>query len=279
MKTLVIGLGSAGCKIAKYFSVYSQYEILSIDTGNNDYENFVEYPKFDNHEFYDNHEPNLEISSGDGNVLFITCGAGKISGASLRILEELEGNNITVLYIKPDLDMLTEEAKKTERITFQVLQQYARSDLLERVVVVDNSMVEKIIPEVPLNMYWNSINETIASTFHMINVFSNTQPEITTFSTIPETARIQTIGFSDLEKDSDVLFYSLQNQREKLYYYAINEDTLENEPGLYKKITKQVKMKKSKNLRTSFSVYSTKYDLNYVYVLCAASSIQEENIS
>ena len=277
--TLVIGLGKAGCNIAKYFGRYPQYDILSIDIEDNNYENFRRYPSFTNHNDYDSYKPELEFDNNSSDVIFITSGAGRISGASLRILELLKGRSITILYIKPDLEILSKAAKLRERLTFHVLQQYTRSGVFSRMVVIGNAAVENVVGDVPINKYWDKINETIASTFHMINVFNNSTPEVTTFSNIPDTARIQTIGLTDIEKGEDALFYPLQEEREKLYYYAVSSDSLENKPGLYKKITSQVKSKATENSRCSFSIYSTKYEEDYAYSLYASSIIQEENIS
>ena len=59
-------------------------------------------------------------------------------GAILRLLEQLQNNRITVLYIQPDQQLASETQKMRERIVRNVLQEYARSGRLESVILVDN---------------------------------------------------------------------------------------------------------------------------------------------
>jgi hypothetical protein len=276
--SVVIGLGRAGCEIANKFSNYSQYDVVSIDTENNNYENFRQLPVLDSHQHYDDSFSNLALLSFDDDVIFITCGAGRVSGASLRILEGLKELAITLVYIKPDLKTIDTTAQKIENLTNQILQQYTRSGVFNRMIMIDNSMIEEIVGDVPIPQYWDRVNETIASTIHMINVFDNSRAEISTFSQLPITARIQTVGLVNLENGEEKLFFDLQGAREKLYYYALNKNSLENEPGMYSKITKQVKSKHQDGVRSSFAVYSTEYNTNYVYALHAATLIQDEHL-
>lgn len=126
------------------------------------------------------------------------------------------------MYIKPDLDILSERAQLRDRVTNQVLQQYARSGLLRSMTMIDNSQLSKIVGDVPVTEYWNVINETIVSTYHMINVFKNSKSDLNTFSDLPQTARINTIGI--VADNEDKLFYPLLMPREKLYYYAISKN-------------------------------------------------------
>jgi len=280
----IIGLGSAGCNIAKKFAQYPQYKIIYIDTDNTllsavDYEHYVSINRQNSHEDYEKNYTNLNFSGVSGRVALIVGGSGLISGASLRILEQLKSHSLSIIYIKPDLDIITEKARMRERIVFHVLQQYARSNNFERIYLVDNMKVEEIAGNVSIKDYWGKINEIIASTIHMINIFSNSNPEMSTFSNIPQTAKISTFGMVDIKTGEEKLFFDLESPREKLYYYALNEKELAENDNLFKKIVNQVKGQAEEKTRASYGIYATQYEQNYVYTVHHATLIQGENIS
>tara|TARA_R100000008_G_C3551459_1_gene150642 strand:- start:31 stop:867 length:837 start_codon:yes stop_codon:yes gene_type:complete len=275
----IIGLGSAGCNIAMKFSLYPQYKTICIDTEDKGYENYVAINRQSTHEDYEQHYTSLDLSGVSGHAALIVGGSGFISGASLRILEQLQDHKISIVYIRPDLDIITEKGRMRERIVFQVMQQYARSNKFERIYLIDNLKVEEIVGAVSIKEYWNKINETIASTLHMTNVFSHTQPEMSTFSNFPETAKISTVGLVDINTGEEKLFFDLECPREKLYYYAISEKELSENADLFRDIVKQVKSRAGTKARASYGIYSTNYDKNYAYTAHHASMIQGENIS
>ena len=272
--SIVVGLGTVACKIAQKFSQYPQYKIYSYDIEDNKYRNYKPIPKCETHESYEKCNLKFDIRSKEKDVVFIVCGAGKTSGLCLRMLEKLKNKNIDVLYIKPDVDILSEKACQRERLTNQVLQQYARSGLLKSITMIDNSSVSQIVGDVAVSDYWQVINETIASTYHMINVFKNSHSDLNTFSDLPITARIKTIGI--VLENEDKLFYPLLMPREKLYYYAISKKTMDEEKGLYNKITDSIKAKSEDKVRCSFGIYPTNYEVDYIYTLQVSSLIQGE---
>ena len=49
----IVGLGQAGCNIAKLYSQYPQYEVFYIDSEAREEENFLKITKQDSHELYD----------------------------------------------------------------------------------------------------------------------------------------------------------------------------------------------------------------------------------
>jgi hypothetical protein len=275
----IIGLGSAGCNITTKFAQYPQYKTVCIDTEDRSYENFIKINRQNSHEDYEANYTELDLSGVSGNATLILGGSGLISGAALRILEQLKDHYPDVIYIKPDVDVITEKARMRDRLSRQVLQHYARSGAIQRVYLIDNLKVEEIIGDIPIKKFWDKINEFIASTVHMTNVFKNSVPEMSTFSTIPATSRISTFGLTDVETGEDKLFYDLQYARERLYYYAISQKMLTTEAGLFKKIVNQVKSKSKEKTRASYGIYPTKYEDNYVYTVHHATMVQDEIIS
>jgi hypothetical protein len=276
---VVIGMGQAGCNIAKLFSQYPQYQAFYIDSELRKEENFLKITKQDSLELYESKTRLRKkfFEKIKGPVLFVIAGAGDITGACLKVLEKMNHLDIYILYIKPDTELLSEKKRKQERVVFHVLQQYARSALFKRMFIVSNPVVESILGDVPVIGYYDKLNNLIVPTMHMINVYSNIKPEMSTFSGPVDTARISTFGSADVETGTEKLFYNLTMPREKLFYYAINEKELQSDGALYKKITSQLKEKaEGEDVRISYGIYSTQYEQNYVYCVSHATLVQEE---
>ena len=170
----IIGLGAAGCNIADKFTQYPQYNIYKIDAGLKGLKKNGIYamPKQRSAEDYESNCPSLKsfFKNVNGEVIFILCGAGAISGAALRILETIKNCEINLLYVLPDIDLLSELSQLRNNVTFNVLQQYARSGIFKTMKIVHNPRVEAIIGDVPVIGYYDKLNEIITSTMHMINV-------------------------------------------------------------------------------------------------------------
>ena len=277
----VIGLGSAGCNIAEKLSEYPQYTPYFIDSEKRPGDNFLLVTKKTSHEEY---EAKTRLRKAffqkiKGETMFIVAGAATVSGLSLRVLEKIKHLNPTILYIKSDVSLLPEIRKKQENVVFNILQQYARSTLFKKMYIVDNVVLEGILGEVPIKGYYEHLNSLIVSTLHMVNVYKNSQAEMETFSEPVNSARIGTFGVVDVESGEEKLFYPLDNPREKMYYYAINEEQLKNDGGLFKRITGHVRDKViDEKMKVSYGIYSTDYEKNYAYSVACASFIQEQII-
>ena len=70
------------------------------------------------------------------------------------------------------------------------------------------------------------------------------------------------------------MFFPLDNVKEMRYYYAINNQRIEDDGKLFTKIKEQVKNQATDEIKTSFGVYSTDYDSDYVYVVCNTPVVQ-----
>jgi len=268
----IIGLGSAGCNIVDCFAQYPQYKVFKIDNGIYG-ESCYFLPKYDTPEEYEAHIGDMSgaFNKIQGSILFVVGGSGNISGAALSLLEQLKHCEISVLYVEPDFNMLSGKRKLQEKVTYYVLQEYARSGLFERVYLVSNPQLENVLGEVPIIGYNDKLNQLLVSTFHMINVYNNNEPVVKNHSEFRETTRISTIGISNLE-NAKKLFFSLDNIREMRYYYAINKKKLETDGTLMRKITENVK--DEADIDVSYGIYATDYADDYVYCVANASMIQ-----
>jgi len=270
---ILVGLGKAGCSIARAFGKFPQYDTYGIDV---EKQADITIKKRKTHEDYDTHFPNLKrkLKFSDEDLYVVVCGAGQISGGILRLLEQLKNNDITILYIQPDLTLASEVQKKQEKIVRNVLQEYARSGLVDSIWLLDNQMVEKGIGDVPILGYYDVLNQAIVNTVHMINVFKNTEPVLGSFIAPSNLSRIATIGIVDVEKEQEKWFYDLTGVRDVVYYYGINEEELESNGSLFKTITNYVKSKVNDGMNISYGVFKTTYEQKYCYCIKYSSMVQ-----
>ena len=273
----IIGIGAAGCKIASCFKIYSQYNVFCIDSEEAHSDASLLVKEQNSHEEYEKNYKRLNgLSNCKGLTTIIVCGSGKISGISLRVIEQLKKNKINIIYVKPDVSQLANKPLMRHRTTFGILQEYARSGLLNKLYVVSNSNVELILENISLGNYWQDINNLICSAYHMLNVFENTEPLLTTLVAETDTARIGTFGVANFDTGNEKLFYDLQRPRSKKYFYGISENSMSNNRQILHLIRERMRTRSNENTHASFSIYSTDYDQNYVYSKHYASLIQEQ---
>ena len=213
----VVGLGSAGCAIADALDKYPQYNIYKIDavaSGDFDFANAYEDSSGSNFfgikerqhpEEYEKEIPSLKsfFREVKGETVFILSGGAKIAGASLVILEHLKHCRVTVLYVKPNCGTLEDVRVRMHNVCFGVLQEYARSAVFERMIVVENDSVENILGEVPIIGYYDKLNELIVWVFHMLNVLKNSKPVMGKITETKLTSRVTTIGTVDFENSEE----------------------------------------------------------------------------
>ena len=269
----IVGLGKAGCNIAKAFSKFPQYETYGIDTSK---DADITIKKRNSHEDYDKSFPSLKrkLKFTDNDVYVVIAGAGQISGGILRLLEQIKNNRITVIYIQADLTLASEVQKMQEKIVSNVLQEYARSGVIEAIWLIDNQMVEVGIGDVPIMGYYDILNQAIVNLVHMINIFKNSEPVIGNFIEPSRLSRIATIGLLDVEESEEKWFSDLTNPRDVVYYYGINEEQLKEDGTLFKKITDYVKAQVVTGVNVSYGVFKTTYDQKYCYCIKYSSMVQ-----
>lgn len=268
----VVGVGAAGCRIADLFAAYPQYTIYKIDVGLRG-ENCFALGPFHTHEEYEKNVPDMSQFFRDieGDVLFVVSGAGKISGASLQIMRQLNDCNLNVLYLRPVLSSLNKTAFLQERLVFNVFQEYARSGIFNKLFIVSNESVEEIVGDVPILEFNNSLNKQIVNAIHFINIFNNSEPIINSSEPPKEIARICTFGIQDMQSGEEKMMFPMQNICDKMYYFAIKEDDLKTDTKLIKTIREQLARNE---VRPSYHIHSTKYPESFCYTISYSSRIQ-----
>ena len=275
----IIALGTVACNVADKFKNYKEYEVYQIDHRPSRRKNYLKINKYSNPEDYEQNPPNVKkfLKDVKGEILFIACGASVASAASLVILQQIHKKcNISILYISPESELLSETKLLQEKTTFGVLQNYARSGVLDRIYLVSNIELDPLVEDASILGYHDSLNEIIVSCFHMINFFNHIDSVSDTFSEPLDVSRISTFGILNFETGEEKMFFPLDRARETRYYYGIPKDKLANEKGLHRKILGQVKEKTSDDKRVSYGIYSTNYEHECAYILSHSSVVQEK---
>jgi|TARA_R110000824_G_scaffold392500_1_gene590948 hypothetical protein len=263
---VILGLGKAGSNIAKLFKVDDNYKVFTYDGGDN-------VPVCVSSEEYESRFTKKKELSRIKNktVWLFVCGAGKIAGATLRLLEQVKNNKINVVYIIPDLSIMSEQARKRNRVTAGVLQEYARSGLLNSVYFVSNESMINIVGESPLTSYYDKMNELLFNCIHSLNVFADSDPIFGGTHEPKEVSRIRTFAFREVEKEQKKLFFPLDNITETCYIYSINETELNRNTNLIS----EIKGTMNKDIISSFSIYPSSHEYSYAYGIYYTHFTQE----
>ena len=276
----IVGLGHAGVNIVDEFKKYPQYTGYRIDVGLKGLkkDGFYALQKQESPELYEENCPSIKnfLKSATPDVTMVLSTSGHVSGATLSILEQIRDRKISLILIDSDERPRGEYTHLLGRVTFGVLQEYARSGLFQNICLISNKSMESIVGELPMIGYYDALNTLLVNTIHMINVFDNTEPVISDIAEIPDHYRISTYGICDLEeKDQEKLFFPLDNVRQVRYYIAINKKQLKEDKTLNKKINEFLEFTRDDGIDVSYGVYATNYDQNFVYCKAYTNQVQE----
>jgi hypothetical protein len=276
----VLGIGTAGSNIVKQLGEYKRYKPYTICTENQKTTKYhFNLPELDGPEEYEAMDmKKLEkwLGTIEKNCTVFLCGASDSSGITLRSLHSLHqrGVKMDIVYFMPETEVLSEEKVLCERATRNILQNYARSALFEKICLISNLRLEEIAGSTNVFDYYNQINHVFTSTYYMLDVFKNTKRITSTFKRPKESCRITTIGLGSLEND-DLMFFPCNQEVEVVYYYGINEEKLKTEENLFRTITNKVKSRITEETKVSFGIYPTQYESDYIYVEYFSPKIQQ----
>jgi hypothetical protein len=267
----IVGIGEFCNNIVDKFKVYPQYQLYKIDTSLIDsYKNAEEYEL--------NYPQILDTFVNDTNeeLSVFLDGSESISGIILRFLQNHKNKKINIYYIRSDLEISGNLEKLQDKITFGILQEYTRSGLFNKFVIVDKLNLEKFLENFSILEFDAKFADLVSSTIHYVNVYSNIKPLMSNSVQSSDICRIETCGLSEIGTLEIKWFYELQNLEEIVYYFAINSNTLKKEKKLMQTIKNQVKEKQKENLKVSFSIYETNYQENFVYCVGKTKYIQSQ---
>jgi len=270
----ILGIGKIGSAIAEKFKTYPQYRVFKVysDANTNNGEFYLEDKATP--EEYETIPINTNFDIDSELDIFI-CGEEIASAATLNILEQYKECTIRIFYIKPNSRFLSETQKLTDKVVYNVLQEYTRSKRFDSMYILDYDQLMKTIGKVPIAQVKDKLYYTISNAVHMINFLDNNEPVMSNFKDMPVTYCINTIGLMGFDKGEESKFFPLDNVREKRYYYCINETQLNNDGELFDLISNQIETKLEENAITTFGVYPTNYDTNFCYVVYKSPYIQK----
>lgn len=272
----IIGLGKGGCNLADLFSQYPEYKVYKIDTGIKG-KNCFNFPICKTIEEYEEKVPEFnQLSKLKGETLFVLCGGGNISGAALRLLEKIKHTKVSLLYIRPDINLISNEIATKDRTIFNILQEYTRSGLLEKMTIISNPQVEELLGGLSVLEYYDSLNKVIVSTTHMINYLLTAKEVFGKMTAVRDIDRISTVGIYNLEETQENYLYNLASPRQKVFLYAVKEMDLTENKNLIKMIQQQTKSAYTgTELDISYKITTTNYESNFVYIISNTNIIQE----
>jgi hypothetical protein len=268
----VIGLGGVGVELASIFEKYGQYDVYKIDSQISGEQTF-QLGLHPSPEKYEQSVPNLSLffNGVEGEILFIIQSDEDITGASLKILEQLKHCSLNVLLISPNLKEISGKSHAQHKVVYNVLQQYARSGLLNKIFLVDTAKVEDILGDVPFLEYRSRINNLISMVVHGINYFNHTKSIYGSLEKLKDVSRIATFGIYDMANSEEKNFANLDHLSDKIYYFAIDKSTLNTDGKLLKNIREQVG---KCQVRASYQIHQTEHSQSYCYYVAYTNVVQ-----
>jgi hypothetical protein len=274
----VIGLGGVGCKVAKCFAQYTQYNVLCIDDEATGHEDEVIVDKQRTPEEYEQNFKNLTKAKKDkikDNVIFVLSGASMVSSIALRLLEQVKDKNITILYIRPEKDLMDATEAAQEKVIYSVLQEYTRSGLFEKIYLTSNEQMDSLVEDASIKEYYPTMNQMIVSVFHMMMVFEHQDYVVSNFSEINEARRVCTLGILNMKDGMETRFFPIEDTMDAKLYYGISSDTLSSDKNLQRNIIKLIKNKNEELCKYSYGVYETQYNWDFCYTKYYSSKVQD----
>ena len=283
MNDTIIGLGNPGASIIRilnsldlkmnYFLFSSEEMKLEKNI------HHVKIPNFKHLEEYETKFPKISkyFKNLNGDIFFIVSGGEDLSFSSLVILEQVKKffENIIVIYIQPELEILSQTSLTKENVTFNILQEYARSGAFKQLILISNSEINKLLGGLSILSYQNKISETIAHMFYFIYKFQKMKPVFNTFHELPIAARICTISIIDFNSKLETSLFNLDNVTDVMYYFGHSKESLEKDLSLFEKIKEMLKNNTDNNKRISYGVFAVNGTNDMVYNLKYTSTIQK----
>ena len=267
-----MGLGGGGCSIASRFHELandnSELYLFDIDKK-------YKLPKVKTIEEAEAKTPDFNLNLKDEDILFILCGGGVTSGHALRILEQIKDNHIDIIYVRPDLSIMSQEEKLRERVVFNVLQEMARSGIFNQIILISNEHIANSNEDISLDNYYEKINETIDYVYGHINYFHSLKPIRSNLTSPAEVCRIATIGMLDYGSGQEQMLFPLENPREKQILFGLSKETIKDRKSL-QQVQQHLTEIEKKGIICSHKVLSLEINDNLVFTVTYTNFIQNQ---
>jgi len=275
----IIGIGNAASAIADKFAKIPQYDVYRLNSKiEQSNKNELKIGAYPTPEQYEENIPNVKkfLKNARDRVQVFVMGSSFSSIYSLGILQQIKDREVDVFYIKPDIELLTGIPRLIENTTYGILQEYARSGLFRSLTILSNENIERVHEKINLKNYYDILNETIFSCVHYMNYFEHTEPHVGNVSKPHEINRIRSVSILNMKNLRENWLFDLDTHRELCYYMCINNDRLENEIGLHKKLVDILKTKPRNAYRKiSYAIYETQLP-DFGFCVAHTNAIQQQ---
>ena len=267
---VLIGIGSAGSNLIKEFSEHhTKISITSKD--------FSKQCK--KTEDYEEHCPDFSdrLDFEDDECWVALCGAGMVAGCALKALETIKHKTINLIYVYPDTTLCNTIQLKRNKVLYNVLQEYTRSGLFNKMYMFSNKSVLDIIGKQSIIEMYAMINKQIAITIETLEWLKTQNPVMGSAHESKEVSRICTLSVGDFEKNEEKLLFLLDNNTEASYLYSVSKKHLESNKDLLKIIKERILNDEENKINSSFAVYPSEHNQSFFYSLKLTHHIQEKN--
>ena len=268
----VVGVGKGVKNLIESFDQYKEYKTFYLDE--EILGNFSSMVDYENNFPVTAVKKKLKGITKNSEVLYVIEGGQNLSGASLRILEILKKASVTILYVVPDRNILSDQGRENESLTFRAFQDIVRSGDLDQIILIDLERVEAFLGDIPLENYDKVLAYNIVSIFAMLNYFDHTEPIKTTKKSLPIAVRISTFGLLDPE-GKEFMFYDLEKVKDKEYCYGVTEKEMKKS-SLLREIRKKTKST-TQSARCYYSIYQIDSEENQKYIRTYTDICQTRN--
>jgi len=272
----VIGIGNAGREICKIFE-QKGYKTYSID---NHSDAFVKFPKVKTIEEAEKVEidlSGLKNNIKSDHILCVMAGSGLITGTCLRILENFRDKKIDFLYIQPDTSFMNNNGKTRERVVRNILQEFARSGLFNKMWMVSNKSISNLSSDISIGNYFEKVNEKVVDMWHLMEYYSQATALMGNLEEPQEQNRIATFGLYSLNDETEQKFYELEGVREKHFYFTFSEETLKETGNVLELVSRKLdKAKENEFQEVSYGFFPSGYTVDKVYIMYYTNHIQSE---
>jgi hypothetical protein len=215
--------------VSDYLSLEDSYLISSSTKSK------IKTPKFKNLEECENWfiENNIDLEISDKNITLVLMGGDSLCGSALYLCENLtkKSNKINIVYFIQEQSRLSLNEKTNNKIAGNVLQEYARSGLIESICLIDLSVINRIYENIPILRYKQYENLVVSDIVNFID-WTSTNPEPIYGKNIENSAinRIKTVSYVFLQNAQKIDFFNLEmsSLAEKNFYFLMSDTELDS---------------------------------------------------
>ena len=164
------------------------------------------------------------------------------------------------------------------KVVHNVLQQYARSGLIDSLYLFGNEAIQDFAGEATVSSLYDNINNIVSNFIITLNWMENTEPVVGGVFEPKDISRICTVSVGQIMSDKEDFFFPLQNITEATYYYSVSEEDKQNEKNLLTNIRKRVTLNIEEGIECSFGLWENQSDVSFFYSIKYTHFIQQQEV-